>query len=853
VYALSLDTELQAELRNFSRREAVTLYTTLLTGLSVLLLRFTGQEDIAVGSIVVERPTAATEQMVGLFINTLVLRTDYSGDPELRAALKRTRDTLLQSQEHAGIPFHELVNELRPERDPDRSPFFHSPFIDVIFNMQSLEGPSTIETAGLQIGKRSAADFYAAADTLSLYGFDRRGELDMLLAYNTELFDESTIARLAENLTSLLQSMVRQPLSRLSQLSFFGESERTRLLSMTRGPRINIPDDLEYVQLFENQATRTPDAIAAQDNGAYLSYELLNAAAARVALQLLADADCNGQLVGLCAAPGTVLLSCTLGIFKAGAAYLPFDTRYPVARHSAMLRQSRVRVVLVANEFLTAMEAAASALPSELRPRLIPLSAAPQTKDSSFTFISDLKRQPLAYVIFTSGSTGAPKGAMNSQHAMLNHLKAKVRLLGLGKTDRVLQSAPIGFDISIWQMLAPLLAGASVLFAPAETAADPIRLFEFMERSAATVAQVVPSFLRSFLDAVDGGLITPPKLRNLRVLALVGEALPPELPRRWFVRWPHVPLVNGYGPAECADEVSRQMLDASSYHYVDRVSIGKPIDNTRLYVLDRYCGLLPVGASGELCIGGAGVGLGYLNDTERTEASFQLDPYSDSEIGARLYRTGDRGRLRGDGTFEILGRLDFQVKIRGQRVELGEIESQLERHEAVRQAAVHSWQAERGDRLAAYLVPRDPLQPPSAEQLRTHLASVLPGYMVPDQFIILRTMPLSANGKIDRRSLPAPGAAAPEQEFVAPRTAMETLVARVWSDILGRSRIGARDNFFDLGGHSLLAAQAAASLRNELNVEIGLRVLFEQRTLADLASHLESAQKAELSREEFEL
>ena len=852
MHSLTLDDSLQADLRSFSRIEGVTLYTTLLTALNILLLRFTGQEDIAVGTIIAERPTAATENMVGLFLNTLVLRTNYSGDPELRTALQRTRDTVLQSQEHAEYPFYALVNELRPERDPDRSPFFHSPFFDVIFNMQSFDVDAEIEAAGLQMRKLSAADYYTAADTLTVYACDSRDNIELLIGYNRDLFDRATVERLGGHLTTLLRSILLQPLGKLSQLPMFDEAERTRLLSMTRGPRNEVPVGLGYAHYFKRQTDLAPGATAVGDGGATLSYSELNAQSDGVAQRLCAEGDCRGRPVGLCARSGIPLLSCILGIFKAGAVYLPLDPRYPVARHTAMLRQSRVGTVLVAEEFLPAMQAAVAELPPAERPQLLQIPAAPRMMDDVPAETSEITRDTLAYVIFTSGSTGTPKGAMVSQAAMLNHLWAKVRMLDLVTEDRVLQSAPIGFDVSVWQMLAPLLAGASILFPAAEVAADPTLLFSYIEQNAITVAQVVPSFLRAFLEAVDGGLLAPPGLRRLRVLALVGEALPPELCRRWFNRWPHVLLVNGYGPTECADEASRQLLQSPPADNLIRVSIGRPIDNARLYVLDPHGGLMPIGASGELCIGGAGVGAGYLNDAARTEASFQPDPYNELEGGARMYRTGDRGRLCSDGSFEFLGRLDFQVKIRGQRVELGEIESQLGSLEAVRQAVVHPWQTGRGERLAAYVVPRDPLQPPSAEQLRAHLAAVLPSYMVPDQFIILGTMPLNANGKVDRQALPAPGAA-PEEEFVAPRSAMEMLVARVWSDILGRPRIGARDNFFDLGGHSLLAAQAAASFRNELNVEIGLRALFEQRTLADLASHLELAQKAELSREEFEL
>jgi amino acid adenylation domain-containing protein len=849
VRKFALEPSLQAALRDFSRREGVTLYTTLLTALKILLFRYSAQEDVVVGTFVAGRNRIEVERLVGFFVNTLVLRSDLGGDPTVRAALHRVRDVVLEAQANADFPFEALVAELRPERDPNRSPFF-----DVAFNMQSFDFDAGVASAGLRIAPVSTIEQFAVTDSLTVFGYDVRKQLDVLIVYNPELFDAETIDRFGAHFVRMLRAIVSGPQQRLSDLELLSAEERASIIALGRGPRTDVPADRGYGRLFEAQAARTPHAIAVIDDDRRLTYQELDAAANAVAQLLRAEGVGAGEPVGMCAGRSATLLSWMLGALKAGAAYMPLDARYPPGRHGAMLRQSRARLVLVEDELAAKLVEATRELTADARPRLLTTAEISASREER-GILRERGGLPTsvdpgspAYVIFTSGSTGTPKGVMVSHQAMLNHFWAKIRMLDLRSADILAQTAPIGFDISVWQFLAVLLAGGTVRVLPDDAAQDPQRLFERIRACEVTVAQVVPSFLRTYLDVCAGRESSHPALERLRTLLLVGEALSPDIARRWLERWPTIPLVNGYGPSECADEATRHVVSLPPGEREFTVPIGRPIHNVSVHVLDRSSGLLPLGVAGELCIGGAGVGLGYLNDPERTAAAFIPDPF---DPGARLYRTGDRARMRPDGTLEFLGRLDFQVKIRGHRIEPGEIEALLNQHAGVRQAIVHPWSSPQGDRLVAYVVPSDARRGITAESLRAHLVRTLPAYMVPDHCVMLAELPLNANGKVDRRALPAPGAAA-TREHVPPRTESEIAVATAWGTILNRTGIGVHDNFFELGGHSLLAAQAAARLRDALNVDVSVRALFEQQTVAQLASYLDQQRhRAAEMREEF--
>jgi len=838
----TLDPTIVTPLREFSRREGVTLYTTLLAVLKTLLYRYSGQDDVVVGTMVAGRERMEFERLVGFFVNTLVLRSDFAGDPTFREALHRTRDTVLEAQANADFPFDALVNELRPDRNLRRSPFF-----EVVFNMQGFEFDTGVAAAGLRIASLSSLEHFPVADTLTVFAYDCRSQLDLMVVYSPELFDAQLIERFEGHFTTLLRGIVSNPDQRISALPLLSQKERERIIELGQGPTVAVHTDYDYAHYFEQQVRRTPNALAVADDDTRLSYAELNARANKVAHALIAKGIAAGEPVAMLAERGSKLLTWILGALKAGAAYMPLDARYPAGRHAAMLRQSGARIVLVGAGLDAGIASATQALPAEARPVVLTAGEIDARMEEGVDPPSRTTAQSLAYIIFTSGSTGTPKGATVPHRAMLNHFWTKIRMLGLGPADVVVQSAPIGFDISLWQFLAVLLIGGSVRIAPGAAVQEPERLFDLIRGAGATIAQVVPSFLRAYLDG-RVGRVPVVGFERLRSLLLVGEALAPDLARRWLELWPWAPLVNGYGPSECADEATRYVLTRPPGEHDTTVPIGRPIDNVRVHILDRTCGLLPLGVAGELCIGGAGVGLGYLNDPERTAVAFVPDPFGEGE--ERLYRSGDRARMRADGVVEFLGRLDFQVKIRGHRIELGEIEAVLGQHTGVRQAIVHPWQSTVGERLAAYIVAADTNNAPTAEQLRSHVAATLPSYMTPEDFVFVTELPLNPNGKVNRRALPTP-AAAPTRGFTPPATAMEIKVAAIWGTVLSQSRIGADDNFFDLGGQSLLAAQVAARLRNELGVEVGVRAVFEQRTLADLARYMESVQEqSEPDREE---
>ena len=839
----SVDAAVVAPLRELSRREGVTLYTTLVTALNVLLHRYSGQDDVVIGTLMAGRERVEVERVMGFFVNTVVLRSDLSGDPTFRAALGRTRTVVLEAQANADFPFDALVAELRPERVANRSPFF-----DVVFNMQSFDFDAGIPAAGLHIVPLSSLEYFSVADSLTVFVYDYRNQLDVLIVYSPELFDADTIARFEGHFTNILRGIASDSDLKLGALPLLSPDERRRLIEFGAGPRVAVPTEHSYAQYFEEQVARTPDALAVVDDSLRLTYAELNERANAVARMLIAWGIEPGEPVAMCSDRSATLLSWILGAFKAGAAYMPLDARFPPGRHAAMLSQSRSRCVLVGHGLEAGIVAATRELPSGYAPRIVTATDIEALRGSAENLPPRTDSRALAYIIFTSGSTGAPKGAMVAHRSMLNHFWSKIRGLELSPSDVVAQIAPIAFDISLWQFLAVLLAGGSVRIVSDDIMREPERSFQMIAAEGVTVAHVVPSFLRAFLDECQGRESQFGGFRRLRSLVLAGEALTPDLVRRWLQLWPAVRMVNYYGPSECADETTRQVLDRAPGEHDLTVPIGRPIDNVRVHVLDRAANLLPAGVPGELCIAGASVGMGYLNDPERTAQCFLKDPYS--EDGGRLYRTGDRARMRADGVVEFLGRLDFQVKIRGHRIELGEIEAVLARHPAVRQAVVHPWQSPAGDRLAAYIVPADPRNVPPTEQLRAHLADVLPPYMTPEDFVVLEQLPLNPNGKVNRRALVAP-AAATARELVPPRTAMEMTIAAIWGAVLNQPQIGVYDNFFELGGQSLLAARVAARLRSELAMDIGVRVLFEKQTLADLARFLElEKERAAAEREE---
>ncbi len=651
--------------------------------------------------------------------------------------------------------------------------------------------------------------------------------------------------RMVGHYQTLVAAVVGDPEARLSTLPLLTAAEVQQLAVEWNDSATVVEGlDADFSRHFAAVAAGWGGRVAAICGEEKLTYAELDRRSSRVAAGLLAEGAEPGALVPLYAPRGLDFLAGILGAFKAGAAYLPLDPDHPARRTEQVVTASGARHLLVARSLVPRMEEALRDLPLEARPRLLRLENLLESELPEKPLPTGFPAQGLAYVIFTSGSTGAPKGAMVEHRGMINHLWAKVVALGLDADDVIVQNASQSFDISVWQFLAALLVGGRVHIASGEVVHDPLRLVADAENAGATVLETVPSLLRAFLDEVEERPRSRPALPRLRWMVVTGEALPPDVCRRWLALYPGIPMVNAYGPTECSDDVTHDLLWVGDRLPEWVAPIGRPVINLRLYTLDRRQRPVPIGVAGELYVGGTGVGRGYLEDGGRTAEVFLPDPFSpslDGGDGRRLYRTGDLVRLRPDGRIEFLGRIDHQVKVRGHRIELGEIESALAWHPAVHQAVVLAREDVPGNlRLVAYVV-TSPEGAPDPALLRAHLGERLPDYMLPADWIFLPVLPLTANGKIDRRALPAPERRSGEEGCsVSPRSPVEELLAEIWASVLRLERVGLHDDFFDLGGHSLLATQVVARVRAVFGVELPLRLLFEGPTVSALAVRIDA-------------
>ncbi|MFT4174539.1 MAG: amino acid adenylation domain-containing protein, partial [Rhodocyclaceae bacterium] len=819
VHAFELDAETTAALRQLARRHDATLYMVLLAAFNVLLSRHAGQEDVAVGTVVANRQRAELENLIGFFVNTLVMRSDLSGNPRFSDLLARTRRVALDAYAHQDLPFEHLVDVLKPERS-----LGHSPLFQVLFVLQNT--PATaLELPGLSLrAETEEGDAYAKFD-LSLFVTEAGDTLRFKLGYRTDLFTAATVARMAGHLRRLLDGVIQDPACRIAALPLLSVPEHATLRAWN-ATAAALPTPAVHT-VIEAQARRTPAAIALQFDAQSLSYAEVDARANRLAHYLIAQGVGPDALVAVCAERALELPIALLAVLKAGGAYVPLEPTYPSERLAAMLAEARPQVMLTQSHLRTAVPAAGIAtfcLDTDW-----PLLDALPT-DSPGRAVSPMQ---LAYVIYTSGSTGAPKGAMNHHAALANRLQWMQSAYPLDERDAVLQKTPFSFDVSVWEFFWPLMTGARLVIAKPDGHTDPAYLAACLAHHGITTAHFVPSMLEAFLSSVPAS-----SLPALRQVFSSGEALPASTVTRFFARYAGCALHNLYGPTEAAIDVSHwsctpEFTGAS-------IPIGRPVANTALYVLDTQLRPVPVGVAGELYIGGIQLARGYVARPDLTAERFLPDPFAD-EAGARMYRTGDRVRYLADGDIEYIGRLDHQVKIRGLRIELGEIEAVLATAEAVKEAAVVVREDRPGERrLVAYVVepaaPHDQTEGVRSEALRTQLRRRLPEYMVPAVFVFIDAMPLSANGKLDRRALPAPQASALHAAYVAPSGEAEHTLARIWSEVLGvpEDSIGRGDNFFALGGDSILSIQVIGRA-SQAGLVLTPRQLFEHQTVAELA------------------
>jgi amino acid adenylation domain-containing protein/non-ribosomal peptide synthase protein (TIGR01720 family) len=812
-----LTPELTGQLKELARQESATPFMVLQAALALLLSRYSGREDIVVGSLIANRNHSGVEPLIGYFINALPLRTDLSGDPSFRGLLTRVRTVALGAFENQDIPFEYLVEELQPERSLNHAPLFQVMLIFQNLEEESLElpgmtvEPMELESAGSQIDM-----------TLAMGEQDGRyvGQWE----FSTDLFDPATIRRMAGHLSNLLEATLADPDRRLSELTLLSKPERRRLLIDWNDSGRDYPNDRTVVEVFGEQCRGTPDSIALVHGKEQLTYAELAVRSDRVAGCLAARGIGTEDIVALCADRSAEMLVGFLGTLKVGAVYVPLDPAYPEERLKFILGDSNAKLLLTQKRYEASMIGYQMIEPDSIL-CLDDLGGRPLSD-----WTSGPNPELLAYMIYTSGSTGKPKAAMVEHQGMLNHLFAKIYDLGIGPNDRVVQNASQCFDISIWQFLAALLVGGTVQIVDDDVAHDPPRLFQLTADCEVAILEVVPSVLGTFLSELPR--TQRPDLQKLRWLVPTGEALPPEMCRDWLGHFPDIPLVNAYGPTECSDDVTHYVVDEPPHPGVVNMPVGRPIINIQMYVLDQNLEPVPVGVIGELFVGGDGVGRGYMGRVALTAKTFVPDPFGIP--GGRLYRTGDLARYLPDANIEFLGRTDHQIKIRGFRIELGEIESALAEYPGVKESVVIAREDRPGvKQLVAYAV----LSRSERDELWTHLRARLPEHMVPAALVELDSMPLTPNGKIDRKALPAPSADTAARQLV-PRDVMELQLLQHWEEVLDVRPIGLEDNFFELGGHSLLAVRLMGHIQQTFGRQLPLSTLFQASTVKELAQVL---------------
>jgi amino acid adenylation domain-containing protein len=791
----------------------------LLAAFNVLLGRLAGQADLVVGLPVAGQSAAGVIDLVGHCVNLLPVRSIVDGKAAFIGYLDGLRKLVLDAFDHQEVTYGSLLEKVRLPRDRSRLPL-----VSVTFNLdRPSEAPSFV---GLEVEVASQPKRAVNFD-LMVNVAQRDDELVVDWRYNTDLFDASTIRRWLGHYRVLLEEIVADPQRRVEELPLLTEAERRQILEEWNDTGVDYRGDSLLHRLVEAQVERTPDAVAVAFEREGLTYRELNRRANQLANHLVKLGVGPEVLVGICMERSLEMVVGLLGILKAGGAYVPLDPAYPRERLAFMLEDAEVGVLVTQERLLGELPVHGAPVVCLDRDRSV------IDRESDRPPSVDVGPDNLAYVIFTSGSTGRPKGAMNTHRGITNRLVWMQDRYRLGSEDRVLQKTPISFDVSLGELFPPLLAGARLVVARPEGHQDPKYLVRVITDQAITVAHFVPSMLQVFLEEPD-----VERCEALRQVVCSGEALPLELQQRFFARL-GARLDNLYGPTEAAVEVTCWGCERDGQRGV--VPIGRPVANTRIYILDSTLQPVPVGVAGELHIGGVQVGRGYLNRPELTEEKFIPDPFS-SEPGARLYRSGDLARFLPDGNVEFLGRLDDQVKVRGYRIELGEIEAAISRHDRVRQAVVLAREDQPGDkRLVAYVVVDGEPRSIIAE-VRSRLRESLPRYMVPAAFVPLEAIPLTPSGKIDRRALPSPDGSRPfpDQGFVAPRTPTESTVAEIWRDVLRMKEIGIHENFFDLGGHSFLAVRIVERLWTALGVELPLRSVFDTPTVAALAEAIEA-------------
>ncbi len=811
---LVLSQTLTKELKDLSRQQGVTLFMTLLTAFKTLLYRYTGQTDIVVGSPIANRNRAEFESLIGFFVNVLVLRTDLSGDLSFQELLERVKSTALEAYIHQDLPFEKLVEELQPNRDLSYNPLFQ-----VMFALQNMPKPN-LSLSDVSITYEEGYNGTSKFD-LTLFMEDSQQGLVATCEYNTDLFNADTVTRMMGHFQTLLESVVSDTQQRISDLQLLTPSEVQQLLVEWNDTKTDYPQDKCIHELFEAQVKKTPDAVAVVFENQQLTYRELNNRANQLAHYLQELGVKPEVIVGVCMKRSPEMLIALLAILKVGGAYVPLDPAYPQERLTFMVEDSQSKVLLTQSHLVE--------LFAKSNVHLVCIDRDSQllSQQNIENLFTEVKSNDLAYVIYTSGSTGVPKGVAIEHHSCVALLTWSREVFTDDDLAGVLASTSICFDLSVFELFVPLSWGGRVILVE-----NALHLPSLVAE--VSLVNTVPSIIAELLQ-VDG---LPPSVRTVN---LAGEPLQNQLVQQIYQNHHIQKIFNLYGPSEDTTYSTFTQINRDS-----SVTIGRPIANTQIYLLDTKLQPVPIGVPGEIYIGGAGLARGYLNQPELTKKQFISNPLND-KLESRLYKTGDLARYLPDGNLEYLGRIDHQVKIRGFRIELGEIENALLKHPAVREIVVLAREDKpRIQQLVAYIVLLAD-QKPTINELRSYLKELLPEYMIPGVFIFLDTLPLLPNGKIDRRALPVPEGLRPTltTTYEVPQSETEQQIAKLWQELLNLDKVGIYDNFFDLGGHSLLMIQLNHKLRAILQRDISVVTMFQNPTIYSLAQYL--SQEQELS------
>lgn len=842
VVTFDLPANLSIAIAKFSNNSGFSTFLLLLAFFKILLKKYTGNNDLIVGAPIYHK----IANIVGCDRQIVPLRTLVS-DTTFTDFLLKVKDTVIGAYSHQNYPLLELVQLLKLPHNQNRCPIF-----DIVVLLENIHGNAELSELN---------------NDLTVSFVVERQKISGKILYKQSLFQEQTIKLLTKHYVQIVNCLVANNFQiKISDIVYLSESEQHQLLvNFNNNLNLNYPVERSLHDLFEQQVERSPNKIAAIWQNIPLTYQEVNETANQLARYLQQLGVRQGELVGILKQRDTNFLIAILAILKAGGVYVPIDRTYPLDRISYILNHSEVKTLLTDSSCLNLLAQESISLKSvicldrqssdlsNLKLETVNISDCRDFQNLSKENLQESGQgiDP-AYTIYTSGSTGLPKGTIIRHGGAINHIYAQFTALELTADFNFLQTAPASSDISVWQFLAPLLIGGQTVIVDRETVANPKKLFQAIQQQQITLVEIVPVVLANLLDYISRLAPSQRALPHLQWMMVTGETVAVELVNRWLQLYPSIKVVNAYGPTEAADDIAQFIIDKPLPAEQRTVPIGKPLANLTLYILSDRLQLVPVGIPGEICVAGFGVGMGYWKNERQTQLSFVPNPFPDSSQPLPgtdrnvIYRTGDLGRWLPDGNIEFLGRMDDQVKLRGFRIELGEIESLLAQHPAVRETVVILREdSPNNKQLVAYVVARNDASSELVTQLRHFLQAKLPDYMLPSAFVLLEALPLTPNDKVDRRALPAPDTPSRADDLVPPRNPAEQRLANIWADVLAQKQVGIHNNFFELGGHSLLATQVISRLREEFQVELPLRSLFEAPTVADLAQWIEQVQTAQ--------